>query len=125
MPYIEYIGTTNVRRSLGFFMYGRCDKERIPCQSCKQSFFCLTNKLGFIFSKCKLDYFCSPFSWEKMAKFFILKTLREKKIPLQVSLGIIACFYLLPKVQQLFYESGWTIVIKLNLCKAWNMKFNF
>jgi hypothetical protein len=38
-------------------------------------------------------------------------------------LGIIASFNLLPKVHQLFFENWWTIVIKQNLCKSWNIKF--
>jgi hypothetical protein len=48
----------------------------------------------------------------KNGQVFYIENIEGKNIPLHVSLGIIACFYLLPKVQQLFYESWWTNVIK-------------
>jgi hypothetical protein len=82
MPYIEYIGTTNVRRkALDFFMYGSCDKERIPCQLCKQSFFFSQTNWDLFYPSVNYTTFALLFFWEKMVKFFILKTLREKIFP--------------------------------------------
>jgi hypothetical protein len=52
------------------------------------------------------------FFWGKNGQVFYIENIEGEKIPLHVSLGIIACFYLLPKVQQLFYENWWTNVIK-------------
>ncbi len=69
MSYIEYTGTTHVRKGLGFFMYGSCDKERIPCRSCKQSFFSSQTNWDLFFPSVNENTFALLFFGKKWPSF--------------------------------------------------------